>query len=193
VHFKNNGAFTGEVSTRMLNEAGCQFVILGHSERREYFGETDKTVNAKVNKALEDGIMPVICVGESLEQRKTGEHESTVQKQVEAALIGVENENAADIVIAYEPIWAIGTGETASPQQAQEMHAMIRSVLADHFNDDLAGRVRILYGGSMKPKNAEDLLSQKDIDGGLIGGASLKADSFCEIIEIAEELNSKSE
>ncbi|HEX6981403.1 MAG TPA: triose-phosphate isomerase [Balneolaceae bacterium] len=192
VYFEDNGAFTGEVSTQMLNEVGCEFVIVGHSERRQYFGETNKTVNAKVNKALEDGIKPVICVGESLEQRKAGEHKATVKKQVEAALIGVENEDAASVVIAYEPIWAIGTGETASPEQAQEMHSMIRSVLADHFNEQLADQIRILYGGSMKPHNAGDLLSQEDIDGGLIGGASLKADSFCEIIRVAEGINPKS-
>lgn len=187
VYFEDNGAFTGEISTQMLNEVDCEYVILGHSERRQYFGETDKTVNAKVNKALEDGIKPVICVGESLKQRKAGEHELKVRKQVQAGLIGVEGEDVPNIVIAYEPIWAIGTGETASPRQAQEMHSKIRSVLADIFNGELADQIRILYGGSMKPHNAEELLSQPDVDGGLIGGASLKADSFCKIIDIAEE------
>jgi len=128
VHFEDNGAYTGEVSTQMLNEVGCEFVIVGHSERRQYFGETDKTVNAKVNKALEDNLKPVICVGESLKQRKADEHKLRVRKQVQAALIGVENDNAENLVIAYEPIWAIGTGETATPDQAQEMHNMIRAV-----------------------------------------------------------------
>lgn len=189
VHYEDNGAYTGEVSTEMLNEVDCEYVILGHSERREYFGETDKTVNAKVNKSLEDGIKPVICVGESLKQRKAGEHQLIVRKQVEAALIGVEDEDVENLVIAYEPIWAIGTGETATPDQAQEMHEMIRTVLADLYRDDAADQVRILYGGSMKPHNAEELLEQPDVDGGLIGGASLKADSFTDIIEIADQLS----
>lgn len=189
VHSEDNGAYTGEVSTQMLNEVNCEYVILGHSERRQYFGETDKTVNQKVNKALKDGLKPVICVGESLKQRKAGEHALRVRKQVEAALIGVKDEDAENLVIAYEPIWAIGTGETATPDQAQEMHEMIRSVLADLYSDDASDQIRILYGGSMKPHNAEELLNQTDVDGGLIGGASLKADSFTEIINIADELS----
>ncbi|PAU95645.1 triose-phosphate isomerase [Aliifodinibius salipaludis] len=188
VHSEDNGAFTGEVSTEMLNEVNCEYVILGHSERRQYFGETDKTVNAKVNKALNDGLKPVICVGESLEQRKADEHKLRVKKQIQAALIGVEDEDASNLVIAYEPIWAIGTGETATPDQAQEMHKMIRKEIADLYSDDAANQIRILYGGSMKPHNAEELLEQPDVDGGLIGGASLKADSFTDIIHIAEEL-----
>lgn len=189
VHFEDNGAFTGEVSTTMLNEVNCEYVILGHSERRQYFGETDKTVNCKVNKAINDGLKPVICVGESLDQRKAGEHQLRVKKQVQAALIGVENEDTQNTVIAYEPIWAIGTGETATPDQAQEMHKMIRQELAELYSDKVADSVRILYGGSMKPHNAEELLAQPDVDGGLIGGASLKADSFTEIIEIASDLS----
>ena len=189
VHSEDNGAFTGEVSTEMLREVNCEYVILGHSERRQYFGETDKTVNAKVNKALNDEIKPVICVGESLEQRKANEHKLRVKKQVQAALIGVEDEDASSLVIAYEPIWAIGTGETATPDQAQEMHKMIREEVADLYSDDTANQVRILYGGSMKPHNAEELLEQPDVDGGLIGGASLKADSFTDIIHIADELS----
>ncbi|WP_372636445.1 triose-phosphate isomerase [Fodinibius sp.] len=190
VHSEDNGAYTGEVSTQMLNEVQCDYVILGHSERREYFGETDTTVNAKVIKSLSDDLRPVICVGESLEQRKAGEHQLIVRKQVEAALSGVSEDGAGGLVIAYEPIWAIGTGETASPDQAQEMHKMVREVLADLYSDDMADGIRILYGGSMKPHNAEELLSQPDVDGGLIGGASLKADSFTEIIRIAGELSS---
>lgn len=188
VHYEDNGAFTGEVSTQMLNEINCEYVILGHSERRQYFGETDKTVNIKANKALEDGLKPIICVGESLDQRKDGNHEKVVRKQVQAALVGVEDEDADNLVVAYEPLWAIGTGETASPDQAQEMHEKIRSMIADLYDDETAEQIRILYGGSMKPHNAEELLSQPDVDGGLIGGASLKADSFTEIIEIADEL-----
>lgn len=187
VHSEDNGAYTGEVSTRMLKEVHCEYVVVGHSERREYFGETDKTVNAKVRKSLSDDLRPVICVGESLKQRKAGEHQLIVRKQVEAALTGVADDRAAGLVIAYEPIWAIGTGETATPGQAQEMHRMIRDVLEDLYGNDRAGGIRILYGGSMKPHNAEELLSQPDVDGGLIGGASLKADSFTEIIQIAGE------
>ncbi len=189
VHSEDNGAYTGEVSTSMLNEVNCEYVILGHSERRQYFSETDKTVEAKVRKSLNDNIKPIICVGESLEQRKNNEHMLRVRKQVEAALVGVADEDAENLVIAYEPIWAIGTGETATPDQAQEMHEMIRSVLADLFSEDSAENIRIVYGGSMKPHNAEELLEQPDVDGGLIGGASLKADSFSEIIRIADELS----
>lgn len=189
MHFEDNGAFTGEVSSRMLNEVGCKFVIVGHSERRQYFGETDKTVNAKVKKALADGLQPVICVGESLDQRKKEVHKQMVKKQVQAALNEVQPSEVSSVVIAYEPIWAIGTGETATPDQAQEMHEMIREVLAEFYNSETAGSIRILYGGSMKPHNAEELLSQPDVDGGLIGGASLKADSFTDIIEIADKLS----
>ena len=189
VHSEDNGAYTGEVSTSMLNEINCEYVILGHSERRQYFGETDTTVNAKVLKSLSDGLRPVICVGESLEQRKAGEQQRVVRKQVEAALVNVDDSDAASLVIAYEPIWAIGTGETASPDQAQEMHKMIRSVLSDLYSESAADDIQVLYGGSMKPHNAEELMSQPDVDGGLIGGASLKADSFTAIIEVADELS----
>lgn len=189
VHYEDNGSYTGEVSTQMLKEVNCEYVIVGHSERREYFGETDKTVEAKVTKALSDGLKPVICVGESLEQRKANEHRLRVRKQVEAAVVNAAEHDAKDIVIAYEPIWAIGSGESATPEQAQEMHEMIRDVLGDLFTEQKADQMRILYGGSMKPHNAEELLGQPDVDGGLIGGASLKADSFTDIIEIADELS----
>ena len=189
VHFEDNGSYTGEVSTQMLNEVDCEYVIVGHSERRQYFGETDSTVEAKVTKSLDAELKPVICVGESLEQRKDNEHMLRVRKQVEAALVNVDDDDATNVVIAYEPIWAIGSGESATPEQAQEMHDMIRSVLADRFDDQAANSIRILYGGSMKPHNAEELLSQSDVDGGLIGGASLKADSFTDIIDIAAELS----
>jgi triosephosphate isomerase len=185
VHYKDNGSYTGEVSTQMLNEVNCEYVILGHSERRQYFAETDTIVESKVTKSLSDGLKPIICVGESLDQRKSGEHELRVRKQVEAALVNADAADAENIVIAYEPIWAIGTGESATPEQAQQMHEMIRSVLAELFTEEKAAQMRILYGGSMKPHNAEDLLGQPDVDGGLIGGASLKADSFTEIINIA--------
>ena len=189
VHFEDNGAFTGEVSTAMLTEVGCHYVIIGHSERREYFVETDQMVNRKTVKALDAGLKPIICVGESLDQRKKDVHETMVAKQVQAALSEVDESVVDDVVIAYEPIWAIGTGETASPGQAQEMHAMIRNVISDLYDNKSAEAIRILYGGSMKPKNAEELLQQADVDGGLIGGASLKAESFTTIIEIAEKLS----
>lgn len=188
IHFEENGAYTGEISGSMLAESGCNYVIIGHSERRQYFGETDKSVNKRVHKALEHKLAPIICVGESLDQRKADEHYDLVKNQVTAALDGISGEEVLDVVIAYEPIWAIGTGETASPEQAQEMHEHIRHVLAELYEQDAADRINILYGGSMKPANAYELLSQTDVDGGLIGGASLDADSFSEIITIAEEL-----
>lgn len=189
VHFEDNGAFTGEVSTAMLTEVGCSYVIVGHSERREYFAETDQAVNAKTLKALDAGLKPIICVGESLAQRKKDVHETMVAKQIQAALNSVDDTVIEEVVVAYEPIWAIGTGETATPEQAQQMHDMIRNVISDLYDDSSADAVRIVYGGSMKPHNAEELLRQPDVDGGLIGGASLKAESFATIIEIAEKLS----
>jgi triosephosphate isomerase len=188
-YFENNGAFTGEISATMLAESGCNYVLIGHSERRQYFGETDEAVNKKVIKALTEKLGPVVCIGESLEQRKKNVHFDIVSKQINAALKGVLAEDALDVVIAYEPIWAIGTGETASPEQAQEMHVYIRKELEKVYDAETASAIRILYGGSMKPANAKELLSQEDVDGGLIGGASLSADSFAEIIIIAEELS----
>jgi triosephosphate isomerase len=188
VYYEDEGAFTGAISSGMLNELGCDFTIVGHSERRELFGDTDEIVNKKVLKALQDELKPIICVGESLEQRKADEHKNLVRSQVTAALEGVSGDHMGDIVIAYEPIWAIGTGETATPKQAQEMHEFIRSVLTDLYSEDSAEQVRILYGGSMKPHNAKTLLENPDVDGGLIGGASLKVDSFTAIIHIADEL-----
>ncbi len=187
-HFKDNGAFTGEISTSMLAEIDCEFVIAGHSERREYFGETDEIVNEKVNKILEAGMKPIICVGETLGQRKEEIHGKVVKKQVARALNEIESEAAKKVVIAYEPIWAIGTGETASPDQAEEMHKIVRQKFAEVFDEEIAEATQILYGGSMKPHNAEELLSQQDVDGGLIGGASLKADSFAGIIDIATDI-----
>lgn len=189
LHFEENGAFTGEISGSMLAESGCNYVIIGHSERRQYFGETDETVNKRTHKALEHKLAPIICVGESLEQRKAGGHFDLVKDQIIAALNGVNEDQVLDVVIAYEPIWAIGTGETATPEQAQEMHEFIRKALADLYTQEAADSVNILYGGSMKPANAQELLSQPDVDGGLIGGASLDADSFSEIINIAEDLS----
>lgn len=185
---QNNGAYTGEISTTMLNDAGCEYVIIGHSERREYYNEDDILVAKKTKKALNDSLKAIVCVGEKLEERKSGNHEEVVKRQVEAVIKQVDSSHADNFVIAYEPVWAIGTGETATPEQAQEMHHFIRGLLSEVWGEEEAGKIRILYGGSMKPANAEELLSQEDVDGGLIGGASLKADSFSEIIDIAESI-----
>lgn len=189
LHFEENGAYTGEISGSMIAESGCNYVIVGHSERRQFFGETDETVNKRVHKALEHKLAPIICVGESLGQRKKEEHFDLVKSQITQALSDVSAKDAPDVVIAYEPIWAIGTGETATPEQAQVMHEYIRTVLSDLYDENTADHINILYGGSMKPGNAKELLSQPDVDGGLIGGASLDAESFSEIISIAEELS----
>ena len=188
-HYENNGAYTGEISASMIAESGCNYVLIGHSERRQYFGETDETVNIKAKKAIQNKIVPVVCVGESLEQRKENVHFDLVASQVKKAFDGISASDALDVVIAYEPIWAIGTGETASPEKAQEMHAFIRKEIAGIYDEETAFAIRILYGGSMKPANAEELLSQTDVDGGLIGGASLSADSFSEIIATAQKLS----
>jgi triosephosphate isomerase (TIM) len=190
VYTKDNGAYTGEVSTSMLSELTCEYVIAGHSERREFFKESDEMVSAKTNKILSAGLKPIVCVGEKLEQRNNGSHEEVVQYQIEAVLNKIDKSDASNLVIAYEPVWAIGTGETATPEQAQEMHKFIRKLVADVWDKESAEVVRILYGGSMKPGNAEELLTQTDVDGGLIGGASLDADSFGEIIQIAESIRS---
>ncbi len=189
VHYEDEGAFTGEVSTGMLRELGCSHVIVGHSERRDYFGETDSTVNRKLLRVLSAGMRPIVCVGESLRERRDGTHRKRVRKQVEAALTGVEEEEAGRVIVAYEPIWAIGTGETATPEQAQEMHAMIREAVAERSSESAAESLLILYGGSMKPHNAASLLEQGDVDGGLVGGASLEAESFASIVEIAEQIS----
>ena len=183
---QNEGAFTGEVSPVMLRSLFCTYVILGHSERREYFDETDAFINEKVLAALESSLKPILCVGETLEQRDADETATVVTEQLRAGLEGVTRAQAENIVIAYEPVWAIGTGKTATPEMAQEVHALIRSLLVKQFGTAAAAKVRILYGGSMKPANASDLLDQPDIDGGLIGGASLQAKSFIELVKIAE-------
>lgn len=189
MYWEDSGAFTGEVAASMLLDAGCQFVILGHSERRQFFGETNQTVNKKIKKALESGLTPIFCIGENLDQRNAGTTEKVVQKQVLEGLEGISADEAGKIIIAYEPVWAIGTGVTATPQQAQAVHQFIRKLLAEKYNHQLAEQIRIQYGGSMKSANAEELLKQPDIDGGLIGGAALKADSFMGIIEIAQKLS----
>tara|TARA_Y100001933_G_scaffold253881_1_gene294813 strand:+ start:65 stop:814 length:750 start_codon:yes stop_codon:yes gene_type:complete len=182
MHWEDQGAFTGKISHDMLTDLGCTYVILGHSEQRQYFHETDETVNKKTKKALEHGLRPIVCVGETLEERDANKTNDVVQKQLLGALQGISD--LKDTVIAYEPVWAIGTGKNATPEMAQEVHAMIREKLNQMYAGK-ANDTRILYGGSMKPDNAEGLLKMEDIDGGLIGGASLKADAFFGIIKAA--------
>ncbi len=185
IHTKDDGAFTGEISASMLKEAGCEYVILGHSERRQYFHETNHVINFKVLKALEKGLKPILCVGETIEQREQGLAVKVVDEQVTMCLKDVNSAQMADVIIAYEPVWAIGTGKTATPEMADEMHAEIRKSLENLYSASVAGQTRILYGGSMNDKNAAELLSKPNIDGGLIGGAALKAESFLKIIEAA--------
>jgi len=186
MYYEDNGAFTGETSGAMLKDVGCRYVILGHSERRHVMGETDEMVNRKLIKALADGLAPIFCVGELLEEREAGRTDEVVRRQVKIGLESIAKDQAERITIAYEPVWAIGTGKTASPDQAQEVHAMIRSLLADLYDKELADSVRIQYGGSVKPSNAAELMGQVDVDGALVGGASLKADDFAGIVEAAK-------
>ncbi len=178
MYWETSGAYTAEVSGEMLLEAGAEYVIIGHSERRQYFGETNETVNKKVKKALAVGLKPIVCVGEMLEDREAGNTEKVVDDHLTNGLAGLSADNMKKVIVAYEPVWAIGTGKTASPEQAQEVHAFIRNRIAELWDEETAEAVIIQYGGSMKPENVKELLAQKDIDGGLIGGAALKADSF---------------
>ena len=180
---RDNGAFTGEISTAMLNELGCTYVVLGHSERRQYHGETNAYINKKIKKALAAGICPIYCIGETLEQRQGGQLESVLKSQVVGGLEGLSAEEVAGLVIAYEPVWAIGTGLTATPEQAEEIHAYIRSVIAEKFGAEVAENTSILYGGSCKPSNAKELFANPNVDGGLIGGAALKVEDFKGIID----------
>ena len=181
-HFENSGAYTGEISPSMLSDMGVDYVILGHSERREYFNEDNALLAKKLNAALANNLKVIFCCGEPLDVRKAGRQNSFVSKQLEEGLFHLSAAQLSNVVIAYEPIWAIGTGETASPEQAQEMHAHIRSLLTSKYGNDSAQATSILYGGSVKPGNAKEIFGQKDVDGGLVGGASLKSDSFGEII-----------
>lgn len=183
MHYAENGAYTGEIAANMLLECGVRYVIIGHSERRQYFAETDETVNQKIKTALSASIIPIVCVGESLDQRTAGTTEEIVTTQIERAFQDIPIESASSIVIAYEPIWAIGTGQTATSAQADEVCAIIRKKIANLYDDETAENIRIQYGGSMNEKNAADLLSQPNIDGGLIGGASLSAEKFAEIAQ----------
>ncbi|MDA0711612.1 MAG: triose-phosphate isomerase [bacterium] len=185
MHWEADGAFTGEVSSGMLLTCGCKYVILGHSERRQFFGETDFNVNKRLKTALKVGLKPIVCVGETLEERTSDVTDQVVRKQVTGGLEGISGDQARGLVLAYEPVWAIGTGLTASPEQAEAVHAMIRQVLVELYSDEIAQSVRLQYGGSVKPGNAADLFGQPNIDGGLIGGAALDADSFAAIVHSA--------
>ena len=178
----DDGAFTGEVNAGMLADVGCRYVILGHSERRALMGETDEQVSQKLHAALAGNLIPIVCVGETLEDREADRTEKVVETQIRGSLQGLDEVRAAGIVIAYEPVWAIGTGKTATPAQAEEVHAFIRKLLGQLFTDDVAAQIRIQYGGSVKPGNAKELLGQPNIDGALVGGASLKVDDFLGII-----------
>jgi len=179
LYWEDQGAFTGEISAPMLKSAGAAYVLIGHSERRQYFGETNATVNRRVQAALKHGLIPVVCVGETLEQREAGQTMSLIEAQVREGLAGV----SADVLIAYEPVWAIGTGKTATPAMAQEVHAGIKQVLTDMWGADKAARTRILYGGSVKPENIDELMREPDIEGVLVGGASLDVESFARIVK----------
>ena len=185
VHFQASGAYTGELSADMLKAAGCKYVIIGHSERRQYFGETDETVNLRTRAAIAAGLTCMMCIGETLEEREAGKLVEVIERQMNVGLKDVTAADCAKLVIAYEPVWAIGTGKTATPDQAQEVHALIRATLAKLVGAETAETVRIQYGGSMKPGNAAELLAKPDIDGGLIGGAALKAADFAGIIAAA--------
>lgn len=185
VHWVDQGAFTGEVSAPLLRDVGCDFVIVGHSERRQFFGETDETVNKRANAVLNCGMSVIVCVGETLEERQAGKTLQRISSQVDAALNGIKPEESPRIVVAYEPVWAIGTGVNAEPTDVQDAHKAIRNLLAKQFNDSLANQMRILYGGSVKPENAASLIGQPDVDGALVGGASLSAESFIGIIKAA--------
>ena len=181
-HWKESGAYTGEISTGMILDAGAQYVIIGHSERRQYFGETDETVNLRARAAIAAGLTAIVCVGETLEEREAGKLVEVIERQMNVGLKDVTAADCAKLVIAYEPVWAIGTGKTATPDQAQDVHALIRATLAKLVGAETAETVRIQYGGSMNPKNCKGLMAQPEIDGGLIGGASLKAEDFSKVV-----------
>jgi len=182
MHFEDKGAFTGEVSPVMLTEIQIDYCIVGHSERRQYFAETDETVNKKLHAAFAHQIAPILCVGETLEEREAHKTEEVVRKQVNADLKNLSEEQVARLVIAYEPIWAIGTGKTATPEQANETIALIREIVKERYNDEVSEKLRVQYGGSVKPDNASEIMNQEDIDGALVGGASLKPEDFIEIV-----------
>ena len=183
--YEESGAFTGAISAKMLKSVGCEYVILGHSERRSLFGESNSDVNKKVKKAISENLTPIFCIGETLEERESGEMQNVVEKQVREGLDGISEADLSGTIVAYEPVWAIGTGKVATPDQAQEVHAFIRNLLKEMYSEELAENTTIQYGGSVKPENAAELIGQPDIDGALVGGACLKADSFVAIIKNA--------
>jgi triosephosphate isomerase len=185
VYFEQKGAFTGEISSAMLKDVGCAYAICGHSERRHVIGETDELINKKVHAAILGGLLPILCVGELIEERKANKTTEVVTRQMKKGLAGLSAEKMSAVTIAYEPVWAIGTGLTATPQQAQEVHALIRKLLSEMYDRKIAGEIRIQYGGSAKPDNAGELMAQEDVDGLLVGGASLKADDFVAIVKAA--------
>jgi len=185
IYFEPNGAFTGEINASMIKDIGCAYAICGHSERRHVIGETDELINKKVAAAIAGGLLPILCVGELLSEREAGQTGNVVTRQLKGGLAGLGVEKLSAVTIAYEPVWAIGTGVTASPDQAQEVHASIRKLLAEMYSDEVAQEIRIQYGGSAKPSNAAELMGQPDIDGLLVGGASLKVDDFLAIIQAA--------
>ncbi len=187
MHEQDSGAFTGEISAAMLKELGCKFVILGHSERRQYFHETNETVNKKTAAALKAGITPIVCVGERLEEREANKAFQVIQDHVDNSLSNISSEDIKKVIIAYEPVWAIGTGKTASPAQAQEVHQFIRGLLKKKYGPETSEEIMILYGGSVKPGNTKELVTQKDIDGALVGGASLEIKSFSEIVKFSSK------
>ncbi len=182
MHWEDKGAFTGEISAEMLLDLGCKYVIIGHSERRQYFGETDETVNKKVKQALKKGLLPIMCVGETLAEREAGRLNEIISRQVTGGLKDVGAADMKKVVVAYEPVWAIGTGKTATPEQANEVHALIRQQVESLYNADIAEGLRIQYGGSVTPDNVSQLMAMPDIDGALVGGASLKPESFAELV-----------
>lgn len=187
LYWEEKGAFTGEISGQMLKSVGCEYVIVGHSERRQYFRETNQDVNRKAKAALKTGLTPILCLGETLQEREEGVMEAVVTRQFEESLEGIGEQEMLATVIAYEPIWAIGTGRTATPEQAEEVHSLIRNLLTERYGTDVAEKVKVLYGGSIKPGNVYDLMQQPDIDGGLVGGASLDADSFEKIVRFERQ------
>ncbi len=188
LYWQDEGAFTGEVSGKMLKDAGCKFVIIGHSERRQFFGETNETVNKKIPAALSSGLTPIVCIGENLSEREKGSTFKVLTDHIENGLRGLSPEDAQKMIIAYEPVWAIGTGKTATPAQAQEAHKFIRDLLKKLYTEEIATGIRIQYGGSVKPENAFELIKQPDIDGALVGGASLSVEGFSQIVKKASEV-----
>jgi triosephosphate isomerase len=185
MHWEASGAFTGEVAGPMLKDLGCQYVVLGHSERRQYFFETNEIVNKKTKAALKMGLLPIVCVGENLDERKTGKTFGVIEDHIKNSLAGLSVEDMLKVIIAYEPVWAIGTGNTATPEQAQEVHKFIRALLVKMYSTEVAEQIIIQYGGSVKPDNTRELMNQEDIDGALVGGASLDVKSFSEIVRQA--------